>query len=142
MLQDSARDLKQSINLDSQKRMTGWKLAYAMLFVIFVITAALNMLRVRAGFLTNYAADIVVPAWLYILIRGLGPTRRTNVLPRYIGTRPEVTALTFFVTSAFTEVCQFYWPKGIFAGRFDPGDIMAYAGGIGICYIFDKWSSR
>lgn len=99
------------------------------------------MLRVRAGFWTNYAADIVVPALLFIIIRGLHSPRRDNVLTRYLGTRPEVTALTLLVASALTEVSQFYWPKGIFAGRFDPGDILAYASGIAVCYFFDKKSS-
>lgn len=142
MLQDSTSGLKPLGKIDSPRRVTGWKVAHTALFVIFIITAALNMLRIRAGFWTNYAADVVVPAWLYIAIRGLGPTRRTSVLTRYLGARPEVTALTLFVASALTEVCQFYWPQGIFSGRFDPGDMMAYAGGVGVCYIFDKWSSR
>ena len=119
----------------------GWKVAYTALFIIFIVTAALNMLRIRAGFWTNYAADIVVPAWLYISIRGLGPTRRMNVLTRYLGARPEVTALALFTASALTEVSQFYWPQGIFSGCFDPRDLLAYAGGIGICYTFDKWTS-
>lgn len=88
---------KQPLELNSTK---GWKVAYTVLFIIFVITAALNMLRIRAGFWTNYAADIVVPAWLYISIRGLGPTRRMNVLTRYLGARPEVTALAPFLLPA------------------------------------------
>lgn len=119
----------------------GWKVAYTALFIIFIITAALNMLHIRAGFWTSYAADIVVPALLYISFRGLGPRRRINVLTRCLGNRPEVTALTLFAASALTEVSQFYWPQGIFPGRFDPNDLLAYAGGIGICYTFDKWSS-
>lgn len=138
MVVEKKNDNKQSLELNS---ITGWKIAYAALFIIFLITAALNMLRVRAGFWTNYAADIVVPALLYIIIRGLHSTRRTSVLTRYLGTRPEVTALTLLVASALTEVSQFYWPKGIFAGRFDPGDILAYASGIAVCYFFDKKSS-
>lgn len=90
MLQDSARNLRQSIKPGSQKRMMGWKITYV---IIFVITAGLNMLHIRAGFWTSYAADIVVPAWLYIVIRGLHPAARTSALTRYLGTRSEVTAL-------------------------------------------------
>lgn len=43
----------------------GWVVAYWVLFVAFLGTAALNMLHVRGGFLTNHTADLVVPAWLY-----------------------------------------------------------------------------
>jgi hypothetical protein len=55
-----------------------------MLFVAFLMTAALNMLRLRGGFVTNHMADLVVPAWLY------------------------VAAGSLFVASALTEVSQFY----------------------------------
>ena len=39
----------------------------------FLLTAALNMLHVRAGFLTNYLADLTVPALLYVISRRLVP---------------------------------------------------------------------
>jgi hypothetical protein len=32
-------------------------IVYYLLFITFLVTAALNMLRVHAGFFTNYAAD-------------------------------------------------------------------------------------
>ena len=47
----------------------GWLVVYWALFVAFVGTAALNLLHVRGGFLTNHAADLVVPAWLYVAFR-------------------------------------------------------------------------
>lgn len=37
-----------------------------------------------------------------------------------------------------TELSQYFWPHGIFAGTFDPFDILAYAVGVGVCFLFDK----
>jgi len=37
-----------------------------------------------------------------------------------------------------TEISQYFRPKGIFPGTFDLLDILAYATGIGICYLFDR----
>ena len=100
--------------------------------------ALLNMMRVRAGFITNYVADIACPAGLYIVVRGLqNPAYRTP-LTKYLGRRPEITALVMFGGSTATEICQRYWPNGLFAGRYDPYDIVAYGVGVGICYMLDR----
>ena len=45
----------------------GWTFAYRGLMGAFLLTAALNLLHARAGFLTNYLADLTVPALLYVL---------------------------------------------------------------------------
>ena len=115
-----------------------------MLMAAFLLTAALNMLHVRAGFLTNYLADLTVPALLYVISRGLVPGRRSrsNGLMRWIGRTPGRAAAVFFLASAATEVTQIFWPRGFFAGRFDPWDIVAYGVGLLICYAFDKVSKR
>lgn len=118
-----------------------WRVAYYLLFFAFVATAALNMLRVRGGFLTNHAADLVVPAWLYIAIRGLHePRGRETLIQRKIGRTPESAALSLFTASTLTEISQFYWPHGVFPGRFDPLDVLAYACGLAACYVGDKLS--
>ena len=39
-----------------------WRIVYGALFAAFVLAAALNMLRARAGLLTNHLDDVVVPA--------------------------------------------------------------------------------
>lgn len=109
-----------------------------MLLGAWVGCAALVMKRVRAGFITNYGADLTQPAWLYIAFRDLHGSGRLRLLHRYVGSTAEVAALSIFVVGAATEVSQRYWPGGFFAGRFDPLDIVAYAVGIGTCYFFDK----
>ena len=109
-----------------------------LLFAASIAIALLNMMRVRAGFITNYVADIAVPAYLYIGVRGLHNPEYRTPLTKYIGRRPEITALVIIGGSIATEICQRFWPKGLFAGRYDPYDIVAYGVGVGICYVFDK----
>jgi hypothetical protein len=117
-------------------------MAYYLLFIAFLGTAALNMLQVHGRFLTNHAADLVVPAWLYVASRGLhSPHGRKTLIQRTIGRTPEIAALSLFTASTLTEVSQRYWPHGIFSGRFDPLDVLAYACGLGVCYAADKLSA-
>ena len=117
-----------------------WRIFYWALFAAFMFAAALNMLHVHAGFLTSYLADLVVPAWLYVNARGLKPgSPGSSLLRSTVGRTPERAALILFVASTLTEVSQIYWPHGLFAGRFDPYDILAYAFGVGVCYSAEKW---
>jgi hypothetical protein len=122
--------------------LTNWRITYYALVVVFLLTAALNMLHVRAGFLTSYAADIVVPAWLYLASRGLPFRDKRTALQRTVGRTPESAALILFIASSATEVSQMFWPDGLFRGRFDPMDIAAYALGLAACYAAEKLSLR
>jgi hypothetical protein len=120
------------------QRARAWWLLQHALFVAFLLSVALNMLRVRAGFFTNYAADLLCPAGLYVVGRGLGAPARDNWMRRTFGRTPELMALSLFFGSALTEVSQRYWPHGIFPGRFDPLDLVAYAVGLGACYAGER----
>lgn len=115
---------------------------YWALMAAFLLTAALNMLHVRAGFLTSYLADLTVPALLYVISRGLGRGKSLSRhgLMRWIGRTPRRAAAVFFLASAATEVSQIFWPRGLFAGRFDLWDIVAYGVGLLMCYFFDNRS--
>ena len=116
-----------------------WRVAYWLLFVMFVVTAALNMIHIRAGFLTNYAADLFLPPWLYIVLRGLAGYRGLrNRLFDWLGNSPALSAGSLFVGSAATEISQIFWPKGPFSGTFDPLDLAAYAAGLLVCYLIDS----
>jgi hypothetical protein len=121
---------------ERQKRW--WRFAYYVLFVAWIGCALLVMNRVRAGFITNYGADLTQPAWLYIVCRDLHESGRLTMLTHLVGSRPETAAIVIFLGGLVTEVSQRYWPSGIFGGRFDPYDIVAYATGISVCYVFDK----
>jgi hypothetical protein len=116
-----------------------WGVAYYLLLAVFILTAALNMAKIRGGFFTNHAADLVVPAWLYIVARGLHERdRKPTLLHRTIGRTPEIAAISLFVASAITEFCQYFWPHGILSGRFDPLDVLSYAVGVGACYAAER----
>jgi hypothetical protein len=99
------------------------------------------MLHVHGGFLTNYLADLVVPAQLYVMTRGLAEREpRRTLVRRLLGGAPERVAGELFLASAATEVSQRYWPHGLFPGRFDPMDIVAYGIGLALCYVGDRMS--
>ena len=67
----------------------GWSIAYRVLQAAFLLTAALNVLRIRAGFLTNYLADLTLPALLYVISRGLATGKRRHLLMSWVGRTPE-----------------------------------------------------
>src|SRR5678815_674897 len=103
-----------------------WRVSYWVLLVIFVSTAALNMLHIKAGFFTNHAADLFLPPWLYVVLRHFpGKRNFINPLSHWLGRSPELAASSIFIGSSLTELSQLYWPKGIFPGTFDPVDIAA-----------------
>ncbi|HSJ31511.1 MAG TPA: hypothetical protein VK933_08760, partial [Longimicrobiales bacterium] len=108
------------------------------LFGAFLVAAVLNMTETAAGFATNHLADLVGPAWLYIVFRGLAEPEKRSRLGRALGATPERAAMILFIGSSVTEIAQIYWPTGVFAGRFDPLDIVAFAIGILPLYAADK----
>jgi hypothetical protein len=117
-----------------------WQWVYRGLWGCFLLAAALNMLSVRGGFLTNYLADLAVPALLYVLARKPAACGIASpwLLMRWLGAYPERAALGLFLASAATEASQIFWPHGLFSGRFDPWDVAAYGAGIAACYVLDK----
>jgi hypothetical protein len=112
-----------------------WGGAYWVLLVVFVSLVGLSMADVKAGPLTSWGADVVVPALLYIMLRGLHHPR-----PRAtgLGASAEATAAVLFLGATFVEVSQRYWPQGFFTGVFDPIDVLAYAVGVGACYLAER----
>jgi hypothetical protein len=131
------------VGQSATRRPTAWRVIYWMLMAAFLLTAALNMLHVRAGFLTNYLADLTLPALLYVLSRGLvsgKPSFLHGGLMQWIGRTPARAAGVFFLASVATELSQVFWPRGFFAGRFDRWDIVAYGVGLLTCYAFDMMS--
>jgi len=109
----------------------------------FLLSAALNLLHVRGGFLTSHLADLTVPSLLYVVSRGLAPegARPSIPLMRWVGHTPERAAIFLFLASSVTELSQVFWPRGLFAGRYDPWDIVAYGVGLSICYGVDKYGN-
>ena len=86
-------------------RTSFWRAAYWLLLLVFLATAALNMLDFRAGFLTNHAADLFLPAWLYVVMRHYpGQRNPVNPLTRWLGRSPELAAGSLFIASSLTEL--------------------------------------
>ena len=98
-----------------------------------------NLAPVRAGFLSNHLADLVVPAWLYLLARSVYPGAKPNTLiAPTVGHTPARGALVLFTASTITERWQRVWPQGLFRGRFDRYDIGAYAVGLAAIFLVEK----
>jgi hypothetical protein len=115
----------------------GWRLAWYGLTAAFLLSAALNLLRVRGGFLTGHLADVAVPAWLYVHVRGLSPTAPPQPMRQLVGATPWRAAAVLLAASAATELSQAVWPRGAFSGTFDPLDLAAFAAGLGACLAAD-----
>ena len=117
-----------------------WLAAEWILFVVWLADAVLVMSHRRVGFFTNHAADLTMPAWLYV---GLRRSRGSAVAwwKRWIVALPPASlALLLFVASTATEVCQYFRPRGPFPGTFDPLDILSYGLGVAACYGADlRW---
>lgn len=122
---------------------TTWLVAEWIFFVVWLIAAVVTMyprfgkaLHLYGGFFNSYAADLTFPAWFYIQLR-----RRPWRMPRLVlwfGASPEFAAGSIFVVGLVSEVSQFYWPKGIFRGTFDPFDIAAYGVSLLVCCVAER----
>jgi len=122
---------------DPRAAAPGWRLAWYGLTAAFLLSAALNLTRVRGGFLTSHLADLAVPAWLYLHARGLSPAAPPRLLHRLVGATPWRAAALLLAASAATELAQASWPRGAFPGTFDPLDLAAFAAGLAGCLAAD-----
>jgi hypothetical protein len=113
----------------------GWRYAYWILLVCWIIGAALTMFRVRAGFLSSYLSDVTFPPWFYIVLRERVPGKGVRRWIRWIGSTPVRAASAIFLVGLVSEVGQRY---GIPTGTYDPWDIAAYAVGLLVCYGIDR----
>ena len=118
-----------------------WRVARVVLSGAFVIVVLAKGL-LAPGLLRSYAFDVLVPAWLYVEIRGLYAPGRSDWRTRLIGCSPERTAVVLFVATAAAEGGQCFKTWTHFPGVFDIYDLIAYAVGIGACYGVDRVLAR
>jgi hypothetical protein len=113
---------------------------------LVALIGALQALRVRAGLLTDYGADLVCPAVLYLAAR-----RRELLFSRALPRPPAPlpTAACILALCYGWELCQRYdlsgTPLFFTRGRFDPFDLLAYTVSIGLCVTLDRfvtWPSQ
>lgn len=122
--------------MKTRNNKTSWKIAYYVLLIGWIVGAAMNMMRMHGGFVTNYLADLTFPPWFYITLRGKVTDRQKVIrAARWFGETPLRAAVSIFLVGAITEISSYHFPRGPFGGTFDPWDIVAYALGLTICYI-------
>lgn len=92
----------------------------------------------RPGFWGSYVFDIAGPVWAYIICRGLH-YRRVSPRPLWRHFTPEVAAAFVIGFCFLLEACQYL---GLYQGRFDPFDLVAFVAGVSPCYLADKWSAE
>jgi hypothetical protein len=119
---------------------TNWRITYYLVFICWLLGAMLSMFEMKAGFVTNYLADLTFPAWFYIFIRGLDKsTQRPKTLKLFgtwFGRSPLRAFISIFLVGFASELYTYYFPNSI--GVFDWIDIAAYFIGLLICFLFDN----
>jgi hypothetical protein len=104
---------------------------YVVSVVLALGVGALQMLRVRGGFLTDYGADLFGTAWLYAIFRqGKGLVQRGRPLSR------DLTAALVLAGCVGSEFGQRF---GVVPGRYDPYDLAAFVAAVLACYAVDRW---
>jgi hypothetical protein len=109
------------------------KAEMAVLFVLWLAVAVLQMKRIRLGVITSYGADVFMPAWLYVC------SRESKTLLRFLGLRldrPVIAAGVIFGLSVAWEIGQ---KLHLIRGVYDPLDIVAYGVGIAAVFLIDLW---
>jgi hypothetical protein len=108
----------------------------ALLWLLVIAIGGAQRSHVRLGFVTDHGADVVCPALLY------ATARQGRSLLRFVGLRPDrpaVIAAGIFGLSVGWEFGQkAHWIPGVY----DPLDIVAYAAGVGVPFIIDRWLQR
>ena len=107
-----------------------WKAA---LITFGTIALASGLVR-GPGFWSSYALDVVGPAWIYILVRGLFSKTQPAMLAQFLS--PE-GALVIMVAACFLiEAAQYF---RLYEAHFDPLDFVAYVSLLVPCYVTDRW---
>src|SRR5262249_19238995 len=91
------------------RRRRAWTAVEWVSFSVGAAAPVLVMTPRRAGFLTNRAADLTLPAWLYIALRGTRDSARV-IWPRRFMSAPPLVFAVLFAASTATEVSQYFWP--------------------------------
>ena len=107
-----------------------WKAAV----VTFGIIALTSGLVRSPGFWSSYVLDIVGPAWIYILIRGLFSKTQPAMLAQFLS--PEGALVIMVVACFLIEAAQYFQ---LYEAHYDPYDFLAYVSLLLPCYAIDKW---
>ena len=123
-----------------RNRYVFWLFADWILLCIWAVDAALVMSHTHLGSFTDHAADLALPAWLYVSFRRHRNSASTRWRRLFSNLHPAALAFVIFAASSATEICQRFWPRGLFAGTYDQIDVVAYGVGILVCFAADvRW---
>jgi hypothetical protein len=108
-------------------------------WTVFVTVGLLQMFRVKAGFITDYGADLIAPVMLYYSTRS-GKTILSGIFKKRLN---EIqTFILIWSLCIIWETLQKFdlsgTPLVITRGTFDPLDIVAYTLTLLVCYNLDK----
>jgi hypothetical protein len=128
--------------MNQDKIRSHWRITFWILLILWILGAALSMNRINGGVLTDYLADLAFPPWFYIYIRGYS-SKRGNIpklvlVGTWFGQSSERASISIFLVGMLAEFKTLFWPGGPITGTYDPIDILAYATGLFLCYVFDK----
>ena len=107
-----------------------WRL---LLWISLLLSCSAALVDVP-GFWSGYLLDIFFPAFLYIHLRGLA--RREPHYPWLNRLSPSMILGLIIGITYLLESLQFW---GIYKGRFDPLDYLAYVSVLVPCYVLDTW---
>src|SRR5262245_12954671 len=110
-------DSRRSVGISSRATRAG-RMFYRISMCLALCIGALQMYRVRAGFVTDYGADLLGTVWLYAMTR-LGWT----IVQRGRAASGGAAALIVFALCTLSECAQ---RSRLFPGRYDPYDILAF----------------
>jgi hypothetical protein len=103
--------------------------------IITLGSIALATCLVRSsGFWSSYVLDIVGPAWIYILVRGLFSKTQPAMLGRLLS--PEAALVIMMVACFLIEEAQYFH---LYDAHYDPLDFFAYVSLLIPCYVIDRW---
>ena len=123
----------QVTNSNHNKYAPYWAIAMAIFLILGLGTINLNW----GNFWKGYVLDMVGPAWVYILFRGLFTGKANNFWTRFW--TPLKTFLVLFSVLVMIEMAQYF---KLYDGTFDPFDLLAYVSLLLPIFILDLLQNR
>jgi hypothetical protein len=106
--------------------------------LVLLLIAGLSTLWFDFGdFASGYLLDMVGPAWVYILLRGLYTSKADNIWTRFF---TPVRTLMILITACFG--IEFMQYLNLYASTFDVWDLLAYLSLLTPLFLVDTQQLR
>jgi hypothetical protein len=123
---------RKQIKSGNDKYVPYWKAA----IIFFGGTGLLTCWIDLGYFWKGYVLDMVGPAWIYILIRGLFTYKADNLWTRFFS--PKKTFYIFIIICVGLEIAQYL---KLYEATYDPWDFLAYISFLLPVFIIDLYLS-